>query len=796
MGGKPKKSTRRCAFCDKTGHNKSTCPKFFLTSKAKKPTAFNPPLKFFIHHVTNGNAPSPHEVNLRANQYNAWQKINSEAPSEKTSEKLFNTSFKQIEPVKASRQLSEEKKNIIASFLITSKKIKEPSKLKLVLKQKISFAKRIIEQILYSRYTIVALIVLLLIIIASGPAQNYYYHLINAKQAVYAQGLSGLEALKNAFLNIAAGNLNNALQQNTQAVKSFSLALQTISQQNVVLKTLASGLPVTGDKITGGQKLLLAGGQIAVGNNLILSQAVNNLSATATWPEKFNALTPAIAQALPYYREAINNLSAVNAKILPPNLRPAFAKYKQLTEMAAANLNRLNDLIKVSPEILGQNGRRRYLLVFQNPSELRPTGGFMGSLAIAEVKNGKILSLEVPPGGTYDLKGQLDTNVVPPTPLLLLNKRWEMQDANWFPNFPDSAKKILWFYRHSRGVTADGVIAINASVLERIIVLLGPITYSNRNLTLTASSALPTLQAIIEEGPEKKTNKPKQVLADLAPVIINALSSSTLEQIPALITSLDEALAQKEIQLYFTDLASEQAMRNFGWDGALTQTAADQDYLLVVNANIRGQKSDSKLEQKIFHQAIVQADGSIIATVAIIREHNGKPGEKLYGQTNVNYLRLYVPLGSELIKAKGFSWPDEKIFRVPEPWFLPDPHAAKLETEVSTDQASGTRVTNEFNKTVFGNWVITEPSATSTVEFTYRLPFAVNLSQPAVSYRLVVDRQSGDNSTLENQIIFPAGWRPIWKNNSAWQLANNGAYLNSTHLLRNNYFYLILKKSN
>lgn len=793
MGGKPKTTTRRCAYCNKAGHNKSTCPEFLLSQKTK-PAPASPPLKFFVHHVTKSNAPSPHEVNLRSERYNAWQNVQSEAP-EQTAKEFVNSPFKKSLPIKQNKELTFDTKKIIEPFLINNKP-KQSSKIKLVLQKHLPTIKTKIQKIFYSPYTIIALVVMLLALTLPQAIKNYSQNLTTTKKYISAQGLDGFNALKNSLTYAAGGDLKNALEQNNLATKYFANALQIVNQQNIILKKIAPHLPIIGNKITGGKKLLLTGGQISVANNFILNQAANGFAPTSTWLEKFSALTPAVNLAVPYYREALKNLSAVNPNILSANLQLTFTKYKQLLVNFNNNLNNAAQLIKVSPELLGQNGRRRYLLVFQNPAELRPTGGFMGSLAIIEIKDGKILSLDVPPGGTYDLKGQLDTNVIPPTPLLLLNKRWEMQDANWFPNFPSSAQKILWFYRHSRGVTADGVIAINSSVLQRILTLLGPVTYSGRNLTLTASSALPTLQNIIEEGPEKKANKPKQVLADLAPVILNALSSSTINQIPALAISLGEALAQKEIQLYFTNEAGQTVMHNLTWDGALTNLTGNQDYLMVVNTNIRGQKSDAMVEQKIYHQAVVQADGSVIVTVAITREHNGVPGEKLYGQTNVNYLRLYAPLGSRLINAKGFSWPDEKIFRVPDAAYQTDPSVASLEKEVTTDQTTGTRVTNEFGKTAFGNWLITEPGATSTVEFTYRLPFTINLNQSLANYSLIVNRQSGDNSTLEDQIIFPDNWQPVYKNNLNLQLAKNGAYLNPLPLLQNTYFNILLKKTN
>lgn len=81
---------------------------------------------------------------------------------------------------------------------------------------------------------------------------------------------------------------------------------------------------------------------------------------------------------------------------------------------------------------------------------------------------------------------------------------------------------------------------------------------------------------------------------------------------------------------------------------------------MVVNTNIGGGKSDANIKQTVEHQAVVQSDGSIIATVIITRAHEGiDDSDSLLGQLNSNYIRVYVPEGSELLDSGGFVYPDE-----------------------------------------------------------------------------------------------------------------------------------------
>ncbi|MCH2189289.1 DUF4012 domain-containing protein, partial [Candidatus Gracilibacteria bacterium] len=45
-------------------------------------------------------------------------------------------------------------------------------------------------------------------------------------------------------------------------------------------------------------------------------------------------------------------------------------------------------------DIIGASGPRKYLIVFQNADEIRPTGGFMGSMGIVTIENGQLIDFD------------------------------------------------------------------------------------------------------------------------------------------------------------------------------------------------------------------------------------------------------------------------------------------------------------------------------------------------------------------------------------------------------------------
>ncbi len=851
---------RRCQACDKVGHNRATCREIPTSpvepivaakiataepapiknaTKNQTSIATAQPLKFFVHHVSYSPEHSPHVVNLKKKTEHVWNKVETSAPEhanslyhsyhetpaqEDVAPAIFSipTNFintKQLSLLERAKakmatwHTSQAKpENIFSANLsnTTAAQITADEPLSKTLKKPITWhhdAADALKTAFPARRFASAVVLLLIAITIPGPALGYYETMVTTKQTLTKDSTDAFMALQDSTKALKQADLVRAAASTNDALNKFNKVLATIEDHQFI-ETVSSIIPTFGNSIASRQKILLAGQEITVGNSYLLHGITQAQKKETTFTGRLQIVLNTIHEALPNYQKAKDNLETVDSTAVPVEYQAQFNEFKQILGTLVHDLTTIDQLGSSFLDIFGGKGNRRYLLVFQNPHEIRATGGFMGSFAIMDIKDGEITKLDVPAGGTYDLQGQLKKFVQPPTPLLLSNKRWEFQDANWFPDFPTTADKILWFYRNSYGVTADGVIAINASVLERLLTVLGPIADDKRAVTLDAINAIPTLQKIVEEGPEKKLNKPKQIIADLAPTLLSNIKKADTTTLLPLLTQLQEAIEQKEIQAYFTDDATEASIKNLGWSGAILPTTPNQDYLLVINSNIQGQKSDAMIKQDISHQAVVSSDGSVYNTVTITREHTGIADKTLYGHTNIDYLRVYVPEGSELMNASGFTWPDEKAFRSPEKWYTADSLLSETEIEQGIDQKSGTRITHEFKKTAFGNWVITEPGTKSQVTFTYRLPFKLNseaahisgwqkllspLEQSLMQYQLVVQKQSGVKTSFDSQIIFPETWKPYWQDGDNMTLATNGARIMPSELTKDSVWSLMMR---
>jgi hypothetical protein len=200
----------------------------------------------------------------------------------------------------------------------------------------------------------------------------------------------------------------------------------------------------------------------------------------------------------------------------------------------------------------------------------------------------------------------------------------------------------------------------------------------------------------------------KEVVGEIAKVIKQRLLDLPLSRWPELIKVISDNVARKNILLYSRDPALQKLIREQGWSGEVRHDWGDS--LMVVDANMAALKTDAVMDRQIDYR-VQEENNSLQANLVVRYSHGGKFDWKTTRYRT--YTRVYVPSGSHLIKADGFS---------------------QGEVEVG----------EEFGKTYFGAFLSVEPGAIGQLSFTYELPSALyeNMKQYH-NYRLTIQKQPG-----------------------------------------------------
>ena len=623
----------------------------------------------------------------------------------------------------------------------------------------------------------------LLIIILPVKAFTYYKFINIVRGKVLGASEIAMGDLISAGEAAVNFNFSRAGQSFESAGHSFLSAQKELEEINGLIFTLAAVAPDKNTRLAASSKNILRAGELSAHAGQNLSLAMNSL-----FNHKIEGVQNILENLSFYGHKAIANLSElakildqINSDVLPENYQTEFILLKQ----KAGGLNRgLNEFIGLADSLknlLGMSAAKRYLLVFQNNAELRASGGFLGSFALIDFSQGEIKNIETPGGGSYDTEAGFLKKIKAPEPLSLVRPDWHFWDANWWPDWRLSARKLAWFYENSDGSTVDGVISFTPTVMEKLLKIIGPIDMKDKyGLVFDADNFWLETQKLAEQKPDI-TKQPKKIIGDLMNEIMAELPKRlNKDNLLPLFKAMNESLISKNILFYFTDEELAAKVDDLDWGGRIKNTAGD--YLNVINTNIAGGKSDRKIKQEIIHKTKIQPDGSIIDDLTVRRVHGAVKREPFSGVRNVDWVRVYVPLGSELLAASGFKPVDKIFFSQPIAGLADDPDVLAGEGQARTDEVSGTKIYNEFNKTVFAGWSQLDPGETIEINIKYKLPFKLtDKKQPAnlmekasallnpeqnnlYSYSLLAQKQPGMNSsTIESQLELSDNFAPIWK---------------------------------
>jgi hypothetical protein len=419
----------------------------------------------------------------------------------------------------------------------------------------------------------------------------------------------------------------------------------------------------------------------------------------------------ALRAALFDIRQAEADRAALDARALPAALRARLVPL-------AGRLPAADEALRVAlaaPSVLGATRPRDYLLVPENPWDLRATGGFAGTVALLHAWHGR---LTLSASQASDTVGARRPGYVPPPlPLLVYQhlSNWYYRDANWSPDFPTSAALLRYFYWLGEGRLPDGVVAFDTYLLGPLLQITGPVRVPGTSITLTAQHGVHMLDYYVNYagvgGHAGIVNKQFANAAYRA--VFARLRALPAASLSAAAHALDAALRQRHLLLWLPDPAMGPILARHGWDGAIDPTGAD--YLYVVDTNVHYNKINELVRERIAYRAAVEPDRSLRSTVVIAYTNTATPANLPKPQNNTLYedfVRVYVPLGSRLLHTSGLT----------QPW----------------------PATRAHNKTVFSGYLRVPSRARATVTFTYTVP--PNALLDPVTYHLTIQKQPGTDA--------------------------------------------------
>ncbi len=301
------------------------------------------------------------------------------------------------------------------------------------------------------------------------------------------------------------------------------------------------------------------------------------------------------------------------------NLRQQLETGYQMVERFGNLLAFSSQLTKLLPETLGYSSPKTYLLLFQNNSELRPAGGFIGSFGWMTFNKGRLIEFKIE--DVYTADGQLKGHVDPPVPLskYLKSEHWYLRDSNFDPDFAVSAKQAEWFLKKEMNLSFDGVAAFDLDSVAEVLKGMGGVYLTDYQTEVTSENLFLKAQTFSESSFFPGSTQKRDFLGNLGRAIFVKLTSQAMPW-ENLLTGLKKSLDEKHLQIYFHNPDMQAVMEEANWAGRIAgssclQTNCLSDYLLLNEANLGVNKANFWIERKLT-LSITRQDNMLIHELA------------------------------------------------------------------------------------------------------------------------------------------------------------------------------------
>lgn len=381
--------------------------------------------------------------------------------------------------------------------------------------------------------------------------------------------------------------------------------------------------------------------------------------------------------------------------------------------------------VNLIQDLLGTTEPRTYLFLFLNNTELRPGGGFIGTYAVVNFENAYPDIIKVEGTEIIDNLAPKNFPSVPPQPIkdYLGVDRWYFRDSNWSPDFVVSAANALSLYSKENGEMADDidlVIGFTPTVIEELLRISGPVTING--IQFTADNFTEKLEYEVEYGFAHKGisfDDRKKMLGDLTRSIVMNSFKNALVDWAEYKDMVERMFVEKQIMAYSPEQKFQEVFEAKNWAGQMS--GAESDYLLWVDANLGALKTDVSIDRTLSYEFSPDKKGGYIVKAKMTYVHKGVFDWRTTRYRD--YARLYVPVGSRLIKATGAMKKDQST----EP--------GKIDQGI------------ENGRQWFGSFISIEPGKTGELSFEFQLaPSVVHLIRNN-QYKLLVQKQLGTNNT-------------------------------------------------
>ena len=478
------------------------------------------------------------------------------------------------------------------------------------------------------------------------------FSLVHATQAARST-IAGKSALLRSETLIAAQKLDAARAELRTAKGKFDVTRQEMDTATRFLP-IVRWVPVLRTQVRAVETLADAG-RVLSDAGLSLSDAAavmvapqDDSTSFADALSELRDIRGLLATGLTSIDAAAATVGRLDGAFLPGPVGDARSQFNarlpEVRQRAADSEEALAAMIT----FVGGNGPRRYLYLSQNPDEVRPTGGFIGTYGVLTGIGGHLAvdrfdSIESwitvhPEANMTPEERTSPFRYDPKLPQRLAN-------VNTVPDWPQAAVLAARLWERGGEEPVDGVISFSPAFLAQLLEVLGPVTVEGYDETITPANLVERLDFYTHEQRSVLGADRKDFIAVLAKAVMDQLIQARTSKWASLGKVVGDAFGAREAMAWSADADVASVLADRRWDGALPQVTGD----FVAPTEFQyAAKNGRALRRSYQHRVTLRPDGSGSVTTSV-RIVNSQPPEPHVNPPNgLVYITMYGPEGATL----------------------------------------------------------------------------------------------------------------------------------------------------
>ncbi|MGH2718318.1 MAG: DUF4012 domain-containing protein, partial [Actinomycetota bacterium] len=391
------------------------------------------------------------------------------------------------------------------------------------------------------------------------------------------------------------------------------------------LLSVIKPVPLIGDEVRAVQALATIGTQLSQAGTAVASSAGRIVSLEGDRQAVSPAQAVTVLQGadstlragLVTLSSASSEANALSHDHLIGPVASARAKLEQALPRARSKATATERGLSAALTFAGASGPKTYLVLSQNPDELRPTGGYIGTYGVISANDGS-LHLD-----RYDSieswTGPRPTDVVPASEvssIFAIDPRLSqnLADVNDTPDWSAAAQLAVQLWQAGGEQPVDGVVSFTPGLLAGVLAVVGPVTVPEYGQTVTAANALSLIDYYAHTLASQLGANRKDFISDLAEALVPKLLAAPASEWKPLGKALSAAFGAREAMAWSTDASVQSEIDRLHWAGDMPVTKGDffQDAEFEYAA-----KNGSALRRSYQDQVVLHADGSADITTTM-----------------------------------------------------------------------------------------------------------------------------------------------------------------------------------